>query len=51
MRSLAFENLLKKFEVAHESNDKAALDNLVVKSRILRSRKNDAAVIRELVND
>ena len=54
MRAQAMEALLVRIERAWEDypNKLAvqAMHNLVAKSKILRSRTNDAAVIRELLN-
>lgn len=63
MRQQAMENLLKKMEeevdkfgkppyyMLNASDIILNLRNLCAKSQILRSRKNDAAVLRELGNE
>jgi hypothetical protein len=51
MRAIAFEKLLKKIEAAVHEEDWLALKQYAAKSAILRSRNNDQAVIRELMNE
>lgn len=57
MRQQAMENLLclidKEVDKARETGrvDLHALFNLSIKSKILRSRENDAAVLRELLSN
>jgi hypothetical protein len=50
MRALAFEKLLILIEQAVEAGDIPALQQYATKSKILRSRSNDQAVIKELIN-
>lgn len=60
MRAKAFENLLKRIEDTWDnmpisddvcwSEQWTTMQALVTKSKILRSRQNDEAVIRELIN-